>query len=323
MIILTGGAGFIGSAMLRKLNDNGVDNVVVVDHLGSSDKWKNLIGKKFLDYIPKDQFLERLERGNDFNDTQAVVHFGACSSTMEQDADYLMQNNYAYSRKLAEWAVARNIRFIYASSAATYGDGTAGFLDDDETTARLHPLNKYGFSKHLFDLWILDRHLQSRVTGLKFFNVFGPNEYHKQEMRSLVNKAFFQIRDTGTLKLFKSHKPEYQDGEQVRDFVYVKDCTEIIWWLMKNPAVGGIFNLGSGRARSWNDLAGAIFSAMGLPRSIEYIDMPASIRDAYQYRTEAPMEKLKAAGCPVAFAPLEASVKDYVQNYLAAGGAHL
>ncbi|MCK6543230.1 ADP-glyceromanno-heptose 6-epimerase [bacterium] len=316
MILLTGGAGFIGSAMLRKLNDLGHDKIIVVDNLGTSDKWKNLIGKRFTDYLHKDEFLRLLDNKAYFDDTTAVIHMGACSATTEQDADYLMRNNYHYSKRVARWALARNVRFIYASSAATYGGGELGFTDNDAQMPSLKPLNKYGYSKHIFDLWILQERLQSRVAGLKFFNVFGPNEYHKGDMRSLVNKAFYQVLESEKIRLFKSHRPDYADGAQVRDFVYIKDTVDIIAWLLEYRDVGGIFNLGTGKARSWNDLAKAVFHAMNKPVLIEYFDMPEMIRNAYQYHTEATMKKLQDASCPIRFRTLEESVKDYVQNYL-------
>ncbi|MBL7994355.1 ADP-glyceromanno-heptose 6-epimerase [bacterium] len=323
MIIVTGGAGFIGSATIKKLNDSGIEQILVVDNLGSSDKWKNLVGKKFSDYIHKDEFIKLIENQANFGDAEAVIHFGACSATTEQDADYLIRNNFHYSRALAEWALARDIRFIYASSAATYGDGALGFSDDNDTTYKIRPLNKYGFSKHLFDLWVLNNKLEGKVTGLKFFNVFGPNEYHKGDMRSLINKAFFQIRETGKVRLFKSHRDDYRDGEQVRDFVYIKDCLEVIWWFLRNPKTCGIYNLGTGNARSWNDLVKSIFSALGQKHKIEYIDMPEAIRNAYQYHTEAKMEKLRSAGYPISFLSLEDSVKDYVCAYLQNDCSHL
>lgn len=316
MILLTGGAGFIGSAMLRKLNDLGHDKIIVVDNLGTSDKWKNLIGKRFTDYLHKDEFLRLLDNKAYFDDTTAVIHMGACSATTEQDADYLMRNNYHYSKRVARWALARNVRFIYASSAATYGGGELGFTDNDAQMPSLKPLNKYGYSKHIFDLWILQERLQSRVAGLKFFNVFGPNEYHKGDMRSLVNKAFYQVLESEKIRLFKSHRPDYADGAQVRDFVYIKDTVDIMAWLLEHRDVGGVFNLGTGKARSWNDLAKAVFHAMNKPVLIEYFDMPEIIRNAYQYHTEATMTKLQDAGCPIRFRTLEESVKDYVQNYL-------
>lgn len=316
MILLTGGAGFIGSAMLRKLNDLGHDKIIVVDNLGTGDKWKNLIGKRFTDYLHKDEFLRLLDNKAFFDDTTAVIHMGACSATTEQDADYLMRNNYHYSKRLARWALARNVRFLYASSAATYGAGEMGFSDDDARIHTLKPLNKYGYSKHIFDLWISQEQLQSRVAGLKFFNVFGPNEYHKGDMRSLVNKAFYQVIETGKIRLFKSHRGDYADGGQVRDFVYIKDTVDIMAWLLEHREVGGIFNLGTGKARSWNDLAKAVFDAMQKQVQIEYFDMPEIIRNAYQYHTEASMSKLQQAGCPIRFQTLEESVEDYVQNYL-------
>lgn len=316
MIIVTGGAGFIGSATVKKLNDNGLEQILIVDNLGSSEKWKNLVGKRFDDYLHKNDFISKLDKPNSFSDTEAVIHFGACSDTTEQDADYLMRNNYQYSRRLAEWCFAKNIRFIYASSAATYGNGDFGFVDDDTTSLKLKPLNRYGYSKHVFDLWLINNKLINRGAGLKFFNVYGPNEYHKGDMRSLINKAYFQIKETGKVRLFKSHKPEFGDGEQTRDFVYVKDCLDVIWWLLRNPKVNGIFNLGSGKARSWNDLVKAIFGALELKPKIEYIDMPETIRDAYQYHTKASMDKLAATGCPLHFHSLEEGVSNYVKEYL-------
>lgn len=315
MIVVTGGAGFIGSAMIAKLNEQGVSDILVVDELGTSTKWKNLLGKRFSDYLHKDHFLdafisERLPK------IDAIVHMGANSSTTERDVEHLMENNYRYTRVLAELSVKRKLRFLYASSGATYGDGSLGFSDDDATTLAVRPLNAYGYSKQILDLWLLQNRLDRKVAGIKFFNVFGPNEYHKGEMKSLVCKAYDQIQEIGKIRLFKSHRPDYKHGEQVRDFVYIKDCTDVLWWLLNAPKVNGIFNLGTGTARSWNDLARAIFAALGLPPNIEYIDMPEELRGAYQYRTEADTAKLRSAGCPVSFRPLEESVRDYVQNYL-------
>jgi ADP-L-glycero-D-manno-heptose 6-epimerase len=241
---------------------------------------------------------------------------GACSSTTERDADYLMENNYHYTCQLAEWAVKRKIRFIYASSAATYGDGSLGFSDADEVTSTLKPINMYGYSKQLFDLWALRHGMARDVAGVKFFNVFGPNEYHKGDMTSVIYKAFNQIRGTGKVKLFKSYKSPYADGGQMRDFVYVKDCVNVLWWLLSHKDVCGIHNLGTGKARTWNDLITAVFAAMKAPSNIEYIEMPESIRGQYQYFTEAKMDKLKAAGCTVQFRSLEDSVYDYVVNHL-------
>jgi ADP-L-glycero-D-manno-heptose 6-epimerase len=241
---------------------------------------------------------------------------GACSSTTERDADYLWNNNYLYTKTLAEWSVKRGIRFIYASSAATYGDGTQGFSDDHSKISQLRPINMYGYSKQIFDLLVLRTSLDKKIAGIKFFNVFGPNEYHKGDMTSVIFKAFHQIRETGKVKLFKSYKKEYKDGGQLRDFVYVKDCVNAMWWLFNNPKANGIFNLGTGNARTWNDLIKAVFSAMKKKTNIEYIEMPQSLRNQYQYFTEAQMSKLKKAGCPVMFSSLEDSVRDYVVNHL-------
>ncbi len=315
MIVVTGGAGFIGSAMVSKLNENGETDILIVDELSTSIKWKNLVGKRFTDYIHKNNFLEMLSNDR-LPKIEAIIHMGANSSTTEKDVDHLMENNYRYTRALAEWSIRKKARFIYASSGATYGDGSFGFSDDDEVTQKLVPLNAYGYSKQIFDLWLLRNHLENKVVGIKFFNVFGPNEYHKDDMKSLVCKAYYQIQENGKIRLFKSYKPEYKHGEQVRDFVYIKDCTEVLWWFLKNPKANGIFNLGTGKARTWNDLAAAVFSALNLQTNIEYAEMPESIRNAYQYHTEASITKLKHAGCPVQFRSLEDSVKDYVQNYL-------
>jgi ADP-L-glycero-D-manno-heptose 6-epimerase len=316
MIIVTGGAGFIGSAFIWRLNQEGIDNIVIVDSLGTDDKWKNLVNRRFVDYIHKDEFLQMICADQVPFETSAIVHMGACSSTTERDADYLWENNYLYSRKLAEWALRHNVRFIYASSAATYGDGTLGFSDDHSKISKLKPINMYGYSKQLFDLWILKNKLENKIAGIKFFNVFGPNEYHKEEMTSVIFKAFHQIKETGKVRLFKSYKKEYPNGGQMRDFVYAKDCLDVMWWLFNNQKVNGIFNLGTGKARTWNDLIKAVFAAMGRKTNIQYIEMPESLRDQYQYFTQAEMNKLKAAGCPVVFSSLEDSVQDYVVNNL-------
>lgn len=323
MIIVTGGAGFIGSAFVWKLNQEGIDNIVIVDRLGTSDKWKNLVNLRFVNYIHKDDLLEMIDTDMVPFEVDAIIHMGACSSTTERDADYLWHNNYAYTKLLAEWALERNIRFIYASSAATYGDGTKGFSDNHKTIPELKPINMYGYSKQVFDLWALRQKLENRMAGIKFFNVFGPNEYHKGDMSSVIFKAFHQIKETGKVKLFKSYKKEYKDGGQMRDFVYVKDCVNVMWWLFKNPKVNGIFNLGTGQARSWNDLIKAVFTAMKKKANIEYIAMPEALRNQYQYFTEAEMSKLKKTGCPVKFASLEDSVRDYVVNYLQKSDPHL
>lgn len=323
MIIVTGGAGFIGSAFIWKLNQAGITDIVIVDQLGTDDKWKNLVNRRFVDYIQKNEFLKMVSEDKLPFEISAIVHMGACSFTTERDADFLWENNYLYSRRLAEWAMKRNIRFIYASSAATYGDGTLGFADDHSKISKLKPINMYGYSKQLFDLWVLKNKLENKIAGIKFFNVFGPNEYHKEEMTSVIFKAFHQIKETGKVRLFKSYKKEYPNGGQMRDFVYVKDCLDVMWWLFNNPNVNGIFNLGTGKARTWNDLIKAVFAAMGRKTNIQYIEMPDSLHDQYQYFTQAEMNKLKAAGCPVTFSSLEDSVLDYVCNYLQKADQHL
>ncbi len=323
MIIVTGGAGFIGSAFVWKLNQEGIEDIVIVDQLGSDDKWKNLVNLRFADYIHKDEFMNLVLADEVPFEASAVIHMGACSSTTERDADYLWENNYLYSRELAEWALRHNARFIYASSAATYGDGSLSFSDDHEKINQLKPINMYGYSKQIFDLWVLKNKLEDKMVGIKFFNVFGPNEYHKGDMTSVIYKAFNQIRETGKMRLFKSYRKEYPDGGQMRDFIYVKDCLNVMWWFLKNPEVKGIYNLGTGKARTWKDLIKAVFASLERKANIQYIEMPVALRNQYQYFTEAQMNKLKSAGCPVTFAPLEETVRDYVVNYLQNTDHHL
>jgi ADP-L-glycero-D-manno-heptose 6-epimerase len=320
MIAVTGGAGFIGSCLVKELNERGIYDILVVDRLGTGVKWKNLVGKKFASVEHKDTFRTKLLAGGYKADIEAIFHLGACSSTTETDADYLLDNNYQYSKDIALYAEARNIRFIYASSAATYGAGEQGYADTEFDTLR--PLNMYGYSKHLFDEWVLRHGLDHKFVGLKFFNVFGPNEYHKGEMASLVFKAYHQILDTGVLRLFKSYRPEYADGEQKRDFVYVKDCTRVMADMLKFGEIAGIFNLGSGVARSWNDLARAVFAAMNRPMNVEYVEMPAPLRSQYQYFTQADMSKLQQTRVFAPPASLEDAVQDYVGAYLSKGMAY-
>jgi ADP-L-glycero-D-manno-heptose 6-epimerase len=323
MIIVTGGAGFIGSAFVWKLNQEGIEDIVVVDRLGKTDKWKNLVNLRFVNYIHKDEFYDLIYNDTLSFEVEAIIHMGACSSTTERDADYLWQNNFAYTGQLAEWALERNIRFIYASSAATYGDGKQGFSDDHSKISELKPINMYGYSKQVFDLRVLRHSWEDKIAGIKFFNVFGPNEYHKGDMTSVIFKAFNQIKETGKVRLFKSYLPQYPDGGQMRDFVYVKDCIDVLWWLFKNQDVNGIFNLGTGKARTWNDLISAVFAATGTRQKIEYIEMPEPIRNQYQYFTQAEMDKLHSVGCPVSFSSMEDSVRDYVMNYLQKDDPHL
>lgn len=322
MIIVTGGAGLIGSAIVHNLNQSGRDDILIVDHLGRTDKWRNLASLRFRDYMEKDCFeqlldnrklAERLPAGEKL---EAVFHLGACSATTEPDATYLIRNNFEYTRKLALTSLAANARFVYASSAATYGDGEHGFVDDESQLSKLRPMNMYGYSKQLFDLWAQGQGILNRIVGIKYFNVYGPNEQHKGDMRSLVLKAYEQICATGTLKLFKSYRPEYGDGEQLRDFVYVKDAAAMTTHFLKNRTDGGIFNVGGGTTVSWNRLARAVFSAMDRPVSIEYIEMPESIRNTYQYLTCAETSKIRSAGYTEEVTSVENAVADYIRNYL-------
>ena len=315
MIIVTGGAGFIGSAIVWKLNQLGENKIIIVDELGRNEKWKNLLGLRFDDFINKDKFIEVLD-GDNFNTAEAFIHMGAISSTTEKNADLLLTNNYKYTKTLAEYCLRNNIRFIYASSAATYGDGSLGFDDNEMDCASLRPLNMYGYSKSLFDNWALGVAAFKKIVGIKYFNVYGPNEYHKEDMRSVVQKAFEQVRDTGKVKLFKSKNPKYKDGEQMRDFIYIKDAVDMTLHFLKHKERGGLYNVGSGKARTWKDLVTALFSAMDIPTNIEYIDLPEHLADKYQYFTEAKLIKIEKAGYKKPLTSLEDGIKDYVKNYL-------
>jgi ADP-L-glycero-D-manno-heptose 6-epimerase len=316
MIIVTGGAGFIGSAIIAALNRRHISDILVVDKLGTDHKWKNLCNLSFTDYVEKNDFLNMVIEDKLNSSFDTIFHLGACSDTTEKNASYLIKNNYEYSKILAQRAMANNIRFIYASSAATYGEAETGFSDDLENIEKLKPLNMYGYSKHLFDLWARKAGLLNNIAGLKYFNVFGPNEYHKADMRSFVVKAFEQINTTGKVRLFKSYKPDYADGEQLRDFIYIKDAVEMTLFFYDNPHICGLFNIGTGKARSWNDLVKAVFAAMDTKTNIEYIEMPESIRYQYQYCTEADITSLRRAGYEKNTISLEDAIKDYVQNYL-------
>lgn len=316
MIILTGGAGFIGSVTLRKLNEAGHKDVLVADTFEHFDNIRNLNGKSLSHFSEKDYFPDFLRTHLRGSDVDAIIHMGAITSTTETSKALLNRYNFEYSKQLAEWCFEHGTRFIYASSAATYGDGTLGFSDANDMTARLKPLNLYGESKREFDAWLIENKFDDRACGFKFFNVFGPNEYHKGAMASLVFKAYHQILDTGAIRLFKSADPRYMDGAFKRDFIYVMDAVDVLLWALEHPQVNGIFNLGTGKARSWNDLASSMFKAMQVPQNIIYIDMPENIRPAYQYFTEAEMSKLRNAGYTKAFEALEDSVRDYARNYL-------
>lgn len=319
MIIVTGGAGFIGSALIAGLNKRGITDILVVDER-DKESCKNLASLSLADYAEKNDFLKIVTRKKIGTDIEAVFHMGACSDTTETDTEYLKKNNYEYSKQLAQWTTDANIRFIYASSAATYGDGSAGFSDDENQIENLRPLNMYGNSKQLFDLWARKAGLLKKIAGLKYFNVFGPNEYHKADMRSFVVKAFEQINTKGKVGLFKSHNPKYADGEYMRDFLYIKDAVDMTLFFYDNPKISGIFNIGAGKARTWNDLVKAVFTAMGKKPNIKYIEMPDSIRNQYQYFTQADITKLHKAGYDKEIISLEDAIKDYVQNYLQKDG---
>ena len=317
MIIVTGGAGFIGSNIVKALNDAGEDKILIVDHLGRSDKWQNLQGLNFVDFEHKDHFLEKVERGLFDHGIWALFHMGACSSTTERDADYLMRNNFQYSRSLASRFIGKpGLRFIYASSAATYGDGSLGYSDDHAGVHKLRPLNMYGYSKQLFDLWALKTRVLENAAGLKYFNVFGPNEYHKDDMRSVAIRAYFQARNTGEVKLFKSYRSEYEDGEQRRDFIYVQDAVKITLHFLERPELNGLFNVGTGKPRTFKALAKAVFAALGTQPNIRYIDMPEGLEQRYQYYTCAQIDKIRLSGFRHGLLTLEEAIHDYVTNYL-------
>ncbi len=313
MIIVTGGAGFIGSVLVYSLNQRGYDDIIIVDRLGEGEKWKNLNGLKYADVIHKDDFYEMVIEDQLPSDVETIFHLGACSSTTETDADYLLFNNYVYSVELAKYSVDNGIRFIYASSAATYGNGENGYDDNEDKIEKLRPLNMYGYSKQMFDLWTKRNGLLNEIVGLKYFNVYGPNEYHKGDMMSVVRKAFFQIEKEGKMKLFKSYKKEYSDGGQMRDFIYVKDAVEMTIFFMENKDASGIFNIGTGEARTWNDLANALFSALGKEPNIEYIEMPEELKNKYQYFTQANITKIRNAGYDKPISTIEEGVADYVK----------
>jgi ADP-L-glycero-D-manno-heptose 6-epimerase len=325
-IIVTGAAGFIGRNVVAELNRRGETELILVDELGVNkagepEKWKNLVGLTYEDIVSPEEFLGMIEDGA-FAEARSVIHLGACSATTEKDADFLLRNNYQYTRVLCNWCQSNEIRFVYASSAATYGDGADGYDDDDAVTPGLKPLNMYGYSKHMFDLWALKHGLFTdgeggNIVGLKYYNVFGPYEDHKGDMRSVVSKSYEQIEATGVVKLFKSYRPEYKDGEQMRDFIYVKDAVDVTLYFALQDArePGGLFNCGTGEPRTWVDLVTAVYSAMGLEPKIEFIEMPEMLQGKYQYFTQSKVAKLRAAGYTKPFTTLEEGVREYVQGY--------
>ncbi|MFT4902210.1 MAG: ADP-L-glycero-D-manno-heptose 6-epimerase [Lentimonas sp.] len=318
--LVTGAAGFIGSALIQTLNQSGLTDIVASDILGQDEKFKNLIPLRYADYIEADALLVLAEEQPDYFDQfDTIFHLGACSATTEKDASYLIRNNYEYTKTLATIAIEKGIRFVYASSAATYGDGSKGMDDTLEDLHTLCPLNMYGYSKHMFDCYAQRMGWLDKIVGLKYYNVFGPNEWHKGDMRSLVAKSYEQILASGEIALFKSYHPDYTDGNQMRDFLYVKDAVAMTIHLARSSQANGLFNLGSGTANTWNTLATAIFTALELEPNIRYIEMPEQLKGKYQYYTCANTGKLQATGYHSEGYSLQHAVKDYVQNYLATG----
>lgn len=317
MIVVTGGAGFIGSALVWALNQKGRNDIIIVDHFGENDKYKNLISLRFLDVFDRDDFGQMVHDGFlKNNKIETVYHLGACSSTTQLDMNFLLRNNFEYTKFLCGHSINNNVRFVYASSAATYGDGARGYDDNEEMLDTLRPLNPYGYSKHLFDQWAKREGYLDKIAGLKYFNVFGPNEYHKGDMQSIVSKAFKQVKETGKIKLFKSYSKEYGDGEQRRDFIYVKDAVNMTIFFGENRIVNGIYNVGTGRANTFNDFVKPIFKALKVKENIEYFEMPDVLKGRYQDFTEANMDKIRKAGYKEEFFNLDDAVIDYVSSYL-------
>lgn len=312
MIVVTGGAGFIGSCIVAKLNTFGWGDIIIVDQIEKGDpKTRNIENKKYVEFIDKTDFLAQVNEDRLGPNIEAIIHMGACSDTTGTDAKFYEENNFQYTRCLAEWCLKKGVRFIYASSAATYGAGELGYSDDVKMLRHLKPLNLYGESKQKFDLWAQEQDVLDKIVGLKFFNVFGPNEYHKADMRSVIAKSYDRVKNEGRIGLFKSYHPGFRDGEQKRDFIYVKDAVDVVIFFLENPEINGLFNLGTGHARTWNELAEAIFEAAGRKVHIEYIDMPEHLRPRYQYFTEAKMDKLRAAGYTRPFMGIKEAVRDY------------
>lgn len=308
MILVTGGAGFIGSNLIRRLNDTNEYNILVCDVLGADEKYLNLVDLKFTDYIRAGDLLD----SSVVRDVKTIYHLGACSSTTEKNLDYLIKNNFEYTKRLCDLALGHGCKFVYASSAATYGDGSKGMSDSVSDLSIYQPLNPYGYSKQLFDMYAQQTGILSFITGLKYFNVFGPRENHKGDMRSVINKAVQEIRETGKLKLFKSNTDDFEDGEQSRDFLYVKDAINMTLYLGENKS-SGIYNIGSGKSQTWNYLAKCIFDALGQEPSIEYIDMPNSLVNKYQNYTRADITKIQRAGYKKQVTHLNLAVDEYVK----------
>ncbi len=319
MILITGAAGFIGSVLACSLNRQGRSDLILCDSFGTKEKWQNIVGLKFNCFIDKYNLFEFLKSDPLAQTITLIIHLGACSDTTETDVDFLMENNVSYSIRLCEWALERNIRFVYASSAAVYGDGSLGFCDSDELTPQLRPLNAYGFSKWMFDMWVLQHGLADKVAGLRFFNVFGPNEYHKGAMASVLLRAFPRAYREGRVRLFESHRSDVAHGEQARDFIYIDQVIDAIQFVCAKPKANGIFNVGTGYAHTFNELAQALLSALGKQPKIEYFPMPEDLRDRYQYHTKADMSRLNNAGYTSKKDRFKEYAQRYVTNYLAPG----
>lgn len=316
-ILITGGAGFIGSCVASCIENSYHSDIVIIDNIADTEKWKNIVNKRFVEYVNKSSLYEVLNESAPFD---CVIHMGACSSTTERDFDYLYSNNFEYTKILWNYCAEHHVSFIYASSAATYGDGSYGF-DDECDIDELRPLNGYGYSKQLFDLWVKHqaKTFPSQHVGLKFFNVYGPNEYFKGSMASMVFHGFNQINSDGEIRLFRSENSKYADGEQLRDFVYVKDVCDVIMWFLEHPEISGLYNVGTGKAQSFRELAEATFHALDIEPNIRFIDMPENLREKYQYYTQAEMKKLRSVGYNKPFRTVEEGVRDYVQEYLNKG----
>lgn len=315
---MTGGAGLIGSAIIWGLNNRGLENIWLVDWAEpDSLKSRNIKALSYSRHLSPEDFRKMIrENSPELSEITTIFHLGACSNTTETNEDYLNDNNLGYTTELCQWSLDEDVRFVYASSASTYGDGAQGMDDQEEDLQKFNPLNLYGWSKHKFDLLAQQNGWLEKIVGLKYFNVYGPNEEHKGDMRSVVSKAYEQISSTGEMTLFRSHHPNYRDGEQMRDFLYVKDSVLMTIWLAENTHANGLFNLGNGKARTWLDLGRAIFSALGTEDNIRFVEMPEILRDKYQYFTEAKIDKLRNAGYRNEQFSLEEAVKDYVSNYL-------
>lgn len=310
-IILTGGAGFIGSCFLKFLNDKGLRDIVIVDNL-NKDKERNIIGRRYSQYYHKDDFIYRIENKKIDKNFDFLIHLGACTNTREKNFEYILKNNFIYSKKLAIFCLENDINFIYASSASTYGKEEKIFSDDEENIENLIPTNLYGLSKHIFDLWVVSNKLHKNFVGLKFFNVYGPNEEHKKDMRSVISKGYKQIKEEGLIRLFKSYRNDYKDGEQKRDFIYVFDVCEVIWFFIENTDKKGIYNVGTGKARSFNEVAKLLFKFLGKSENIEYIEMPDDVKEYYQYFTQSDNSKLANAGFKKEFTSIEDGIREYV-----------